>query len=152
MPQVKAFLASSRDVSSGLLEETTNRILDERGVLPPYRVRLLADKHLTDGERQRSLADPPRLVPKRTTNMLILSKVDGVCKYVVRREEGEREVLHKGSQNRALHPSPAPSSPSFRYAQTEQKSDALKASQRLKKTSGLQLKHHPAKQSLLNLR
>ncbi|PBK59542.1 hypothetical protein ARMSODRAFT_1027306 [Armillaria solidipes] len=62
----------------------------------------------------KSLADPPRLVPKRTTSMLNLSKEDGVFKYVVRREEGEREVLHKGSQNRALHPSPALSSPSFR--------------------------------------
>ncbi|PBK89106.1 hypothetical protein ARMGADRAFT_1115372 [Armillaria gallica] len=123
MPQVKAFLTSSRDVSSGLLEETINRILDEWGVLLPCRVCLLAEKHSPDEERQKSLADPPRLVPKRTTKMLNLSKEDGVCKYVVRREEGEREVLHKGSQNRVLHPSPAPSLPSFRYVQTEQKSE-----------------------------
>ncbi|KAK0235104.1 hypothetical protein EDD85DRAFT_791997 [Armillaria nabsnona] len=29
---------------------------------------------------------PKRLVPKRTTNMLNLSKEDGVCKYIIRRE------------------------------------------------------------------
>ncbi len=53
--------------------------------------------------------------------MFNLSKEDRVCKYIVCWEEGECKVLHKGSQNRALHPSPVPSSSSFRYAQTEHK-------------------------------
>ncbi|SJL09153.1 uncharacterized protein ARMOST_12529 [Armillaria ostoyae] len=59
----------------------------KQGVLLPYRVCLLADKHSPDGKQRL------RLVPKRTTNMLNLSKEDGVCKYVIRWEvkSGKKE-------------------------------------------------------------
>ncbi len=43
-------------MSSGLLEETINRILDEWGVLLPCCVRLLADKHLPDGQEEAKVS------------------------------------------------------------------------------------------------
>ncbi|SJL09143.1 uncharacterized protein ARMOST_12519 [Armillaria ostoyae] len=98
-------LEASRPPRFKFINPWTGNLTDSR-YSPP-----LVDS--SPSSNRKSLADPPRLVPKRTTNMLNLSKEDRVYKYVAR-EEGEREVLHKGSQNRALHPSPVPSSPSLR--------------------------------------
>ncbi|PBK66157.1 hypothetical protein ARMSODRAFT_1021766 [Armillaria solidipes] len=56
----------------------------KQGVLLPYHVCLLADKHSSDGQRLLTLLKC--LAHKRTTNTLNFSREDGVGKYVIRRE------------------------------------------------------------------